>query len=215
MQATTEPEYPEGYKPLEIASWYGNDYAGLKDLKIAVANSLKYTLVYKDGDSFTGIKPEDLKCVRGGQHGKEAYQVVFQLSTAEGCGVNKEWYTKSSADGEQVFGDLGITGDNAAKTNAHLVANVEPALLYENGMTYYFVDIEHLGTAGAKYGVVRNHVYQIDIESVKGFGSPIYIGTGNIITPPEYPEDYKDAYVAARINVLSWKVVKQGVNIQP
>lgn len=216
MQATTEPEYSEGYKPLEIASWYGNDYAGLKDLKIAVANSLKYTLVYKDGDSFTGIKPEDLQCVRGGDYEKESYQVVFQLSTAEGCGVNKEWYTKNSADGEQILGSIDSEGpNNKDATNAYLVANVEPALLYENGMTYYFVDIEHLGTAGAKYGVVRNHVYQIDIKSVKGFGSPVYIGTSNIITPPEYPEDYKDAYVAARINVLSWKVVKQGVNIQP
>lgn len=216
MQATTEPEYPDGYKPLEIASWYGNDYAGLEDLKIAVANSLKYTLVYKDGDSYTGIKPEDLQCVRGGDYEKEAYQVVFQLSTADDCGVNKEWYTKSSAGGEQILGSIDSEGpNNKDATNAYLIANVEPALLYENGMTYYFVDIEHLGTAGAKYGVVRNHVYQIDIESIKGFGSPIYIGTGNIITPPEYPEDYEDAYVAARINVLSWKVVKQGVNIQP
>jgi hypothetical protein len=35
----------------------------------------------------------------------------------------------------------------------------------------------------------------------------------NIITPPEYPIEDEASYVAARINVLSWKVVKQGVNI--
>ena len=216
MQATTEPEYSEGYKPLEIASWYGNDYAGLEALKIAVANSLKYTLVYKDGDSYTGIKPEDLQCVEGSEHDKKAYQVVFQLSTADNCGVYKEWYTKSSAGGVQKLGSIDSEGpDNKTATNAYLVANVEPALLYENGMTYYFVDIEHLGTAGAKFGVVRNHVYQIDIQSIKGFGSPVYSGLDYIVEQPEYPEDYKNAYVAARINVLSWKVVKQGVNIQP
>ena len=214
MQETDDTgTYPEGYKPLELASWYGNDYAGLENLKTAIANSLKYTLVYKDGESFTGIKPEDLTYVAGGDKGKEGYQVVFQLSDAENCGTHKEWYTRSTVGGEQVLGDLGVTGDNVAKANEYLLANVEPALLYANGMTYYFVDIEHLGTAGAKYGVVRNHVYQVDINSIKGFGSPVYSGVDFIIEQPEYPEVYNDSYVAARIKVLSWKVVKQIVNI--
>ena len=215
MQETDDNvNYPEGYKPLELASWYGNDYAGLENLKTAIANSLKYTLVYKDGESFTGIKPEDIKYVNGGDKGKAEYQVVFQLSDAENCGIYKQWYTRSTVGGEQVLGDTGIPGDNAVKANEYLLVNVEPALLYTNGMTYYFVDIEHLGTAKAKFGVVRNHVYQIDIKSIKGFGSPVYTNFDYIVEQPEYPEDYKDSYVAARINVLSWKVVKQGVNIE-
>ena len=82
-----------------------------------------------------------------------------------------------------------------------------------DGNTYYIVDIEHLGTAGAKFGVVRNHVYQIDIKSIKGYGSPIYNGLSFIVDKPEYPIEDEASYVAARINVLSWKVVKQGVEI--
>ena len=65
----------------------------------------------------------------------------------------------------------------------------------------------------AEYGVVRNHVYQIDINSISGYGSPVYNGLSHILTPG-YPELEQESYVAARINVLSWKVVQQGVDIE-
>lgn len=199
------------YEPLELARWYGTEYAGNEALRIAVANSLKYTLYYADGGSYTSIKPEDLVCVAGSSVEAEAYEVGFQLSDA---GEEKTWYQYSSADGYVVFGDNGVADDNVVKANAYL-KGVEPALLYSNGMTYYIVDIKHLGAAGktAEYGVVRNHVYQIDINSITGYGSPVYNSMSNIITPPEYPIEDESSYVAARINVLSWKVVKQGVDI--
>ena len=199
-----------GYKALELARWYGTEYAGNEALRIAVANSLKYTLYYADGDGHTSIEPEDLVCVAGNSVGAEAYEVGFQLSTA---GQAKIWYQYSSTEGYEVFGDTGVAGDNAAKANAYL-KDVEPALLYASGQTYYIVDIKHLGKTGtpSEYGVVRNHVYQIDIEKITGYGSPVYNGSSNLENP-EYPEVSESSYVAARINVLSWKVVKQGVDI--
>ena len=195
------------YSALELARWYGTEYAGNEALRTAVANSLKYTLFSSaDGNEFTAITPADLECVAGTPgEGVKAYEVVFQLSST---GEVKTWYQYSSANGYQAF-DL---NNNKTKANEYL-ATVEPALLYTNGQTYYFVDVEHLGTAGAKYGVVRNHVYQIEVKSIKGYGSPVYNGFSNIVTPPEYPTEDEASYVAARINVLSWKVVKQGVNI--
>ena len=201
----------DSYSTLAIASWYGNDYAGTENLKIAVANSLKYTLVYKntEGEGHIGIKPEDLEIVTDAS--LESYQVGFKLSDA---GESKEWYLRSSDGGTQILGDTSIVGDNDAKTNNYLLENVAPALVYADGQTYYYVDIEHLGTKTAKYGVVRNHVYQISINSIKGYGTPVYSEFSNILTPPVYPEEYDDTYVAARINVLSWKVVKQGVDIE-
>ena len=195
------------YEPLELARWYGTEYAGNEALRTAVANSLRYTIFYKEGDSYVSIKPEHLVCVAGSNVNAEAYEVGFQLSTA---GEEKTWYQYSSANGYQAF----ELNNNKAKANEYL-ATVEPALLYTEGQTYYFVDIKHLGTTGktAEYGVVRNHVYKIDIESIKGYGSPVYNGLSDIVTPPEYPTEGESSYVAARINVLSWKVVKQGVNI--
>ena len=199
----------ENYEPLELARWYGTEYAGNEALRIAVANSLKYTLYYMDGGNYYSMRPEDLQCVAGTSVGAAAYKVGFQLSNT---GAAKTWYQYNSVSGYVVFGDTSLTGDNAAKANAYL-AGVEPAILYGNGMTYYTIDIEHLGTADAKYGVVRNHVYQIDVESINGYGSPVYSALDFIVDQPEYPELDEASYVAAKINVLSWKVVQQGVNI--
>ena len=208
----------ENYEPLELARWYGTEYAGNLALRTAVANSLKYTLYYYDAKNgkYVGIAPEDLQCVAGTLLGNKEYEVGFQLSDLEGKGKNREWFQYDSENGYVSLGAFDTEGNNAINTNEYL-KSVEPALLYAEGQTYYYIDIKHLGTEGktAEYGVVRNHVYQIDVESIKGYGSPVYIGTGNLVTPPDYPEEDESSYVAARINVLSWKVVKQGVDIQP
>ncbi len=203
-------EGDDTYSALEIASWYGNEYAGVGALKVAVANSLKYTLVYAnpEGDNYIGIEPDDLEITN--LQNIESYQVGFKLSTK---GEAKEWYLRSSDGGIEFLGDMS-ENNNVAKTNEYLAQQVAPALVYNDGQTYYHIDIEHLGTSGkpAEFGVVRNHVYQISINSIKGYGSPVYNGFASILTP-QYPEEYDDTYVAARINVLSWKVVQQGVDI--
>lgn len=199
----------ENYVPLELANWYGNEYAGEAALRIAVANSLKYTLYSStDGSNFKSITPDDIICVKGADVSAKAYEVGFQLSAP---GAVKTWYKYDSTNGYVPFGTVDNHDSNTTATNNYL-KSVEPALLYAEGQTYYIVDIEHLGTAGAKYGVVRNHVYQIDIESIKGYGTPVYVGNSDLVNP-EYPTVDEASYVSARINVLSWKIVKQSVDI--
>ena len=103
-------------------------------------------------------------------------------------------------------------------TNLYLASNIQPAVLYTNGETFYYVDIKHLGapTSLGEYGVVRNHIYDVLINTIGGYGSPIYVGTSNLITPqyPETPEE-EESFVAAQINILSWRLVNQEVDIQP
>lgn len=201
-----------GHEELELASWYGNEYAGTDNLLTAVANSLAYTLFHStDGTHFSPIEKEDLVCDVTVADTK-SYETGFKLSAD---GDDKMWYKYSSDGQHQPLGSLTDTNDMVAKTNAYLAAEVKPAIIYVNGMTYYIVDVEHLGAdeTDTQYGVVRNHVYQIDINSIKGYGSPFYSGMDFIVEQPEYPETQEDSYVAARINVLSWKVVKQSVNV--
>jgi hypothetical protein len=210
-----EGDVPGTYEALELARWYGNEYAGNEALRTAVAKSLAYTLFYKDGNTYTSIGKDDIECVKGKDIDVKykSYEVGFQLSEQ---GKLKQWYSKNSVQGYVPLTE-NISDAEAVKTatNTYLANNIEPALLYNDGMTYYIVDIKHLGAPEslAEYGVVRNHVYQIAINSIKGYGSPIYNGLSFIVNPPQYPEEDKASYVAARINVLSWRVVKQGVNI--
>ena len=82
-----------------------------------------------------------------------------------------------------------------------------------SGKTYYYIPIRHIGTTETKqayYGVVRNHFYQITISDTQGFGTPVVKEDETII--PTKPE-YDDTYLAAKINVLSWRVVKQGADL--
>ena len=54
------------YEVLELARWYGNEYAGEEALKTAVVNSLKYTLLYRTGDNTdSAICVDDIVCVKG------------------------------------------------------------------------------------------------------------------------------------------------------
>jgi hypothetical protein len=87
-------------------------------------------------------------------------------------------------------------------------------------MSYYIVNIEHLGVKEmdgetylpAYYGTVRNHVYQITFGAVKGLGTPVFDPEA-IIPEPVQPDD-TESFIEAQINVLSWHLIKQDVTLQ-
>ena len=183
-----------GYNYQEVVNWYGKDYIGEGNLLKVVANTLKNTYFSGNGTTFTGLAPEDIKCVGRAMTDENAYEVYFQLSDA---GAAKTWYKYA----DNKYGEIAV-----ATLNTELAA-VQPALVYKDGMTYYYTDIKHLGNTGttAEYGVVRNHVYKVNITGITGFGTPVYDPTSDFIVPDK-PEEIV-TYVAAQINILSWRVV--------
>jgi len=99
--------------------------------------------------------------------------------------------------------------------------NLGTAKVWKDGKSYYYTDIRHLGkiteadgvqtpSVGA-YGVVRNHSYQVVVTSVTGLGTPVY--NPDEVIDPETPEE-EESYLAARIKVLSWRVVKSTVDLK-
>jgi len=96
--------------------------------------------------------------------------------------------------------------------NAYLSANSLRAWQWTDGKCYYYVNIEHdgLDADGKRLeGVVRNHVYKLSLTSLEGLGVPVFDPEREII--PKRPSD--DAfYLAARINVLKWRIVGQEIN---
>lgn len=181
--------------PVEVATWYGNSYVGETALRTVVANTLAAQLYYKDGAEYKSIVADHLMV-------KEAsdYHVYFQLSAA---GESKDWYTYSTATGFKTATDDAV--------NVILKA-VEPALLYNDGQTYYYTDIKHLPSTvdATKLGVVRNHVYKVNVNSVAGFGTPVY--NADTKFDPEKPADV-NTFVSAEVRVLSWRVVEYGYDL--
>lgn len=88
-----------------------------------------------------------------------------------------------------------------------------PVQVRKDGMTYYYTPIRHLAQNKAEmgyYGVVRNHSYRITINTMSGFGTPVY--DPKEVIDPVIPKD-TETYLAARINVLSWRVVPSSVDL--
>ena len=190
---------------LEVVNWYGKNYIGEANLKTVVANTLANTYFYSTpkadgGQTFTSISAADIKCVERGSGSENAFEVYFQLEDVEAnVGVAKTWHKYEDGQYNAISNDV---------FNAELAA-VQPALVYNDGMTYYYTNIKHLGAEGktAQYGVVRNHIYKVNISDIKGFGTPVYNGTTDFITP-EKPKDIV-TYVSAQINILSWRIVAE------
>ena len=196
--------------PLEIAVWNNVEYIDevnneserAKSVRIAVANTLKNTYYAKSGNDYASIAPEDLQCVAGGTNeaptGVDANEVYFQLSN--GVFV-------------PVANDIKVDSNSINAMNTAL-KSVPSAVLYTKGKTFYYVDIKHLGQedSAAEFGIVRNHAYNITINSITGYGSPIYTGNA-FLEYPETPD--QNTFVSAKINILSWRLVNQEVNITP
>ena len=191
----------DGVTPVEIVNWYGKDYIGEGNLKIVVANTLKSLYFWGDGYTFTGLTDADLQCTSRSSEGENAFEVYFKLSNN---GSQKKWYKYENGNYNEITVDA---------LNTEL-ADVQPALVYKNGMTYYWLDIKHLGNAGSttEYGIVRNHVYKVNITDIKGFGTPIYDPEQDFIVPDK-PEDIV-TYVSAQINILSWRVVENNYELK-
>lgn len=192
----------ENYKPAEICQYRGQEYLHVEDVKTEVANNFSDYYI-KKGDTRTKLKPSDIDFTTK-VTGIKDYQVVATLRSlaADETLQKKEGNTEDASS----FKDV-------TKADLQTLMNDEPAQIRKDGKAYYFIPIRHLGTDPKKlgyYGIVRNHVYSINIQNMYGFGTPVY-DPGKVIDPTIPSNDA--TYLAARINVLSWRVVKYDANL--
>lgn len=104
-----------------------------------------------------------------------------------------------------------VTADNLAALNKKIAETVGTAEAYTRGMAYFAVPIEHLAGKGVDghIGVVRNHSYVLTVQSIKGMGDGVF-NPDEIIIPTPPTNRY---YVGATLNILSWHIVSQDVNL--
>lgn len=176
---------------ISLAKWYNVLYT-VADAKVAVVNTLASKVYVADGETKVSVGVDD---------------VVFYQTAADAADNRYEVLVKAK-DGVTYYKADGKTAYTADEIKAVFEA-VEPIMMWEEGMTYYFVTINHL--AGAPAGIVRNHEYQVNVTGVKGFGTPVY--DPDMIITPEYPDPQDALNLAAQINVLSWNVVSQDVEL--
>lgn len=189
------------YKTAKVCQYRGITYLGEEAVKENIVSGfqkyLKKTTTTTTGDVYNPIEPSDItfKTVSGSSTVKN-YEVVATLASTVG-----ELYVKDGETYKTVSKDV---------VNAEL--EKEEAQVRTDGATYYYTPIKHLGDAGklGEYGIVRNHSYQVTIQNIKGFGTPVYDPKKEI--DPMVPSD-ENTYLAASIKVLSWRVVSSKVDL--
>lgn len=190
------------YKPAQVCQYRGLTLLGEDAVKKHIAGG--FAQYFKKtttatGDVYKSIEASDIafKTVSGSSEVKD-YEVVATLASTVG-----DLYVK---DGETTYKTVSKDDVNAAL--AKETAQVRSA----DGATYYYTPIKHLGNEGTlgEYGIVRNHSYQVTIQNIKGFGTPVY--NPDKVIDPMIPSD-ENTYLAASIKVLSWRVVSSKVDL--
>jgi len=186
------------YNPAQVCQYRGLTYLGEDAVKKQIVGGFaKY--FKKTATGYQSIEASDItfKTVPGSSEVKD-YEVVATLASNVG-----ELYVK---DGETTYKTVSKDDVNAA------LAKEEAQVRSTDGATYYYSPIKHLGTTGTlgEYGIVRNHSYQVTIQNIKGFGTPVYDPKKEI--DPMIPSD-ENTYLAASIKVLSWRVVSSKVDL--
>ena len=191
--------------PADICKYRGMQILGVDNVlkQVAKDHSEYWTVDPTNTSKHVLSAPTDLEYTRTDLAGSttdklKSYEVRLVLK----AGVK---VYKKNSDGSFA------TTDSNNELNALLAQS--PVQVRKEGMTYYYTPIRHLAqnkTEMGYYGVVRNHSYRITINTISGFGTPVY--NPDEVIDPVIPKD-TETYLAARINVLSWRVVPSSVDL--
>ena len=181
--------------------------AALNSFEASTTNRIWKKTVSGGNTTYTKVTADDLSVVISA----DGYAHVELKEASNYCFGAGETSTKDATTAE--INKL-LNGDEAYKYNTG-------CSFYKEGMMYYNIPIEHLRDDGkyndsdyvqkeGNYGVVRNHYYIITVNSIRNLGKAVNVPDERIIPNDD---DVKNYFVAAKINVLSWKVVRQSVDL--
>lgn len=188
----------------EICRYNGVSILGIDNLKKQVALTFSQYYTSTDGTTYTQLSKDDID-FKDPDASTQQYLVTPTLA-ADPAGTTKKYYTKTTS------GTTSTSFKEVDKAKVLAAIEADNAEIRMDGRAYYYVPIKHLGNTGgiAEYGIVRNHFYKITLSGIKGFGTPVYDPSKVVV--PAVPT-YQDTYLAARVQVLQWRVVNQSASL--
>lgn len=185
----------------EICRYNGVSILGIDNLKKQVALTFSQYYTSTDATTYTQLSKDDID-FKDPDATTQQYLVTPTLADAP---AGTKYYTKSTTGTTPTFTEVD-------KNKVLAAIEADKAEIRRDGRAYYYVPIKHLGGTGelAEYGIVRNHFYKITLSGIKGFGTPVYDPAKVVV--PAVPT-YQDTYLAARVQVLQWRVVNQNASL--
>lgn len=187
----------------EICRYNGVSILGIDNLKKQVALTFSQYYTSTDGTHYTQLSKYDID-FKNSDGTMQQYRVTPTLA-ADPIGTTKKYYTKTTSGTTPSFTEVD-------KTKVLAAIEADKAEIRMDGKAYYYVPIKHLGGTGelAEYGIVRNHFYKITLTGITGFGTPVY--DPDKVVSPAVPT-YENTFLAARVQVLQWRVVNQNASL--
>ena len=185
----------------EICRYNGVSILGIDNLKRQVALTFSQYYTSTDGTTYTQLSKDDIN-FKDPDATTQQYLVTPTLANDP---TGTKYYTKTTTGTTPTFTEV----DKATVLGA---IEADKAEIRLGGRAYYYVPIKHLGGTGelAEYGIVRNHFYKITLSGITGFGTPVY--DPEKVVDPIVPT-YENTYLAARVQVLQWRVVNQNASL--
>ena len=186
----------------EICRYNGVSILGIDNLKRQVALTYSQYYTSTDATNYTQLSKDDID-FKDPDGTMQQYRVTPTL--ANDPAGTKKYYTKTNTGTTPTFTEV-------PKAEVLAAIEADKAEIRRDGRAYYYVPIKHLGGPGelAEYGIVRNHFYKITLTGITGFGTPVY--DPDKVVDPIVPT-YENTYLAARVQVLQWRVVNQNASL--
>lgn len=186
----------------EICRYNGVSILGIDNLKKQVALTFSQYYTSTDATNYTQLSKDDID-FKNPDGTMQQYRVTPTL--ANDPAGTKKYYIKTTTGTTPTFTEVD-------KATVLAAIEADKAEIRLGGRAYYYVPIKHLGSANkiAEYGIVRNHFYKITLSGITGFGTPVY--DPEKVVDPAMPT-YEDTYLAARVQVLQWRVVNQNASL--
>lgn len=189
-------------------------------LKKALTEKLENTY-YKDDDQQTPLTADDFEL----RAGNPDETVSGPTGVATGSEIGYGSALKIALQKDVIVYDADGTRQEETALIEKLTQGLSEYTVYVNGYCYYSIPIRHFTDSEVsltnstdinknsqlgRYGIVRNHVYNVNINSIKALGKPV---TDNTPEVPDKPDDKFEFLMDASINVLSWAVRNQNVDL--
>ena len=119
---------------------------------------------------------------------------------------------KVAVEGDEITVTGQVSADDVQKDIRKTISAVP---LWLEGRAYYYTDIIHNNNTAEDgkevnstlYGIVRNHLYSLKLNSITGLGTPAP-GTDTKIETEKLPDD-EESYISAEVQIASFKVVPE------
>lgn len=176
-----------------LARWNGVQYANLDESLTELKNAMRTFL--KGQNKLPWVATE------GGKSEMRISDFTFIVDP------DQKWKAiPTPVANTQFFADATATTPMTAEEVNAVFNMLGTAMIWTGGHTYYHTTIKHSvdGVTDNRTGVVRNHIYDINITDVQGLGTPVY--DPEQVYDPEDPE-YTESSLYAEVRILSFRLV--------